>query len=253
MKGRFYGIGVGPGDPELLTLKGHRLLTQAAVLCYPETAAERGSIALSIVSQLVQGEKEHLPLAFPMTRNRESLEAAWREAAGRVLTRVHQGQDVAFITLGDPAFYSTYGYLVRRLREMDPEVQVETVPGVTAFSAGAAALNLALGEGKEKVAIVPSVEDPAALPEILRTFEGVILMKVHRNFSRVVDLITEEGRKGDAFFVSRLGHPGGFIEGDLDRLRGQELDYLSMIILRRREQDVGRGQGEGFPGWGEGN
>lgn len=231
MKGRFYGIGVGPGDPELLTLKGQRLLKEVAVLSYPEAEAGGERIALSIVSSLVQGEKEHLPLVFPMTRDQGALEASRWEAARQVLAQLHEGKDVAFVTLGDPSFYSTYGYLVRRIRQMDPEVRIETVPGVTAFCAGAAALNLPLGEGNDRVAIVPSVEDISSLPQVLQSFESVVLMKVHREFPRVIDILAQEGRKDDAFFLSRVGQPGGFIERDLDLLRERNLDYLSMIIV----------------------
>lgn len=238
MKGRFYCVGVGPGDPELLTLKGYRILREVPVICYPESAQDRESIARSIVSALVGEGKEYLGLRFPMVRDRAALEPHWEEAAERVLAQLVRGRDVAFITLGDPAFYSTYGYLVKKLREKDPGVRMETVPGVTSFSAGAAALNLTLAEGGERVAVIPAGADPAGLGETLRDFESVVLLKVHRAFPRLLEILDEAGRRGESVFLSRVGAADGFAETDLDALRGRELDYLSMVLVR--EGGVGR-------------
>lgn len=234
MTGRFYGIGVGPGDPELLTLKGRRLLQEVAVICYPESAPARESIALSIVASLVEGERDYLGLRFPMVTDRAVLENAWTEAAARVAAELERGRDVAFITMGDPSLYSTYAHLVRKLRCCCPGVTVETVPGVASFSAAAASLGLPLAEGGETLAIVPAAGSLAGLDQALREFDNLVLIKVHRQLPQIVEVLAREGRKEGAIFACRVGCAGGFIETDLDSLPGRELDYLSLIIVKRQ-------------------
>lgn len=158
MKGRFFGIGVGPGDPELLTLKGHRVLREVQVICSPRSAADRESIALSIARRFAGEGCEVLELVFPMSKDGENLERCWLEAARSIIRRLEQGKDVAFVTLGDPGLYSTYAYLVEKLRLLRPGVEIETIPGVTAFLACAAARNTPLARGEEKLAVLGGLQ-----------------------------------------------------------------------------------------------
>ncbi|MCL4516045.1 MAG: precorrin-2 C(20)-methyltransferase [Firmicutes bacterium] len=233
MKGRFFGVGVGPGDPELITLKGHRVLGGVQVVCSPRSAADRESIALSIAGRFTGEGCEIMELVFPMSRDGEALERRWLEAAGKIGSRLEQGKDVAFVTLGDPGLYSTYAYLVEKLRVLHPEVEIETIPGVAAFLACAAARNTPLAQGQEKLAVVPAPGNPADLHLALQNFENVVLMKVARNYDQVVQVLEDLHLKDKAFFASRCGLEGSFATDDLDSLLGQEKDYFSMLIVKR--------------------
>jgi precorrin-2/cobalt-factor-2 C20-methyltransferase len=115
--------------------------------------------------------------------------------------------DVAFLTLGDAGLYSTYGYLLPRLRRAAPDLEVETVPGVPSFCAAAARFNLSLAQGTEPLAVLPSAEDPEELRRLLRAFPNLVLMKVHRHYADILRVLEEEGRLEEAVLASRCGWP----------------------------------------------
>ena len=150
-KGKFYGIGVGPGDPELLTLKGRRLLEEADCIAAPKTHGEAGSTALRIVEQFIAG-KPLLELVLPMTHDKRQLEQAWADSAKAVMERLDAGQNVAFITLGDASLFSTLMYIFRPIKAAG--YAWELVPGINAPSAAAARLGIGLADGKEDLAIL---------------------------------------------------------------------------------------------------
>ena len=150
MKGKFYGIGVGPGDPELLTIKGKRILEEADYIATPKTKGDSESTALHIVSPYIEG-KEVIELVLPMTKDPAILEQAWNDGAKCIMEYLDQGKNVAFITLGDPSLFSTFMYVFRPVRAAG--YAWEIVPGVTAPSAAAAKLGIGLADGKENIAI----------------------------------------------------------------------------------------------------
>lgn len=259
MKGKFYGVGVGPGDPELLTIKACRVLREADVICAPRTGAGREGVALSIVGGIVGGEKEVLELPFPMTRDREELERCWEEAAGRIAALLAEGKKVAFVTLGDPTLYSTYTYVLKKIREAGPW-ETETVPGVPSFCACAAMAGVPLAEGEEKLAVVPLLKDPEVLPPLLRNFENVVVMKVGARYGDVLALLKSSGLAESSFLASRCGFPEGFVrplaeeppanaEGEGEKAgagggRKERPDYLSLLIVKRAKAGPGKGEGE---------
>jgi len=231
VKGMFYGVGVGPGDPELITLKGRRILQEADVICSPKSGADKEGIALSIVKEIIGEEQEVLELHFPMTRDRGELELCREKAAGRIIDLLKAGKKVAFITLGDPTLYSTYTYILQKIRRAGLE-EGETIPGINSFSACAAAAGMALAEGDEKLAVLPMVKDLNVLRMVLQNFENVVLMKVAGEFEEVVGVLEELDLKDRTVFASRCGLPGGFIEHDLDKVRQKKKDYLSLLIIK---------------------
>jgi precorrin-2/cobalt-factor-2 C20-methyltransferase len=232
MKGKFYGIGVGPGDPELLTIKAYRLLQQVDVLCIPKSRMEKESLALNVVRQSLDRDFRVLELLFPMSHDEEVLATHWDRAAEQVAAELAAGHNVAFITIGDPMFYSTYAYLLQRVRK-DPEVEVLTVPGVTAFAACASMINEPLTEKDERVAVIPAAYNLEDLREVLKSFDNLVLMKVNRNYDAVVDLLEETGLLDRAVYVSRCGYPDQFYTTDIKSLVGKEKDYMSVLIVRK--------------------
>lgn len=232
MPGKLYGVGVGPGDPQLLTLRAHQVLTSVPVVAVPVSRPGEDSLALRVVRPWLAAGQEVLELLTPMVWGPAELEPAWEKAVEELLRRLRRGLDVAFITLGDASLYSTYGYLVRRLGEAAPEIVVETVPGVPSFCAAAARLNLPLALGAEPLAILPVLEEPEELRSLLRTFPNLVLMKFHRRYADLIRVLAEEGRLHQAVLASRCGWEDEKLVLDLNGHGAQEMDYLSLIIVK---------------------
>lgn len=233
MRGKIYGLGVGPGDPELLTLKAYRVLKEVDFVCVPKSKAEKDSLALKVVKQAVDRDFEVLELIFPMTHDKEELTRHWDQAVENLADRLGKGAQAAFITIGDPMFYSTYAYILHRLKKHYPDIVVETVPGVTAFSACASFLNEPLTEGDEKLAVIPAAYGLEQVKEVLQNFENIVLMKVNRLYDRLIPLLKELGMLDKAVYVSRCGYEDQFYTTELEKLVGQDKDYMSMMLIRK--------------------
>lgn len=231
---RIYAVGVGPGDPELLTRKAERILRQAPVVCAPAASAGDSSHALSIVESLLDRSRQEIIIrVFPMRKDQDGLDAFWEEAAETVVSHVSAGRDVAFITIGDPFLYSTFLYLYRILRERYPQIPVEVVPGVSSVTAAAVAAGIPLAAASERIAILPATFEDEKLRRTLLDFDTVVLMKVNRVFDRVYALLKELGLDRKGAFVSRAGTADESVTFDLASLVGKKLDYLSLLIVKK--------------------
>lgn len=234
---KIYGIGVGPGDPELLTLRACRILKEVDMIIAPRSRKERESLAWSVVKGIVE-ERRDKPVVIqpisPMIKDREKLENHWRETAARVLKRGEKCRTIAFITLGDPSLYSTFYRFLRAIQrlsnkkeikmEMEIEIEVEVVPGITSFSACSALAKVPIAEGEESAVIIPRVESAA------RNFENIIYMKPV-NVQRMKNLL--KGEKCRAILGVRVGMQGqSIISGDLNEIP-EPRDYFSILIIRR--------------------
>jgi len=233
MKGKIYGIGVGPGDPELLTLKAFRVLKEVDILCVPKSKAEKESLALSIARGVVDRDFEILELLFPMTNDKDILQQHWDKAAGQMVKQARAGKSLAFITIGDPMFYSTYAYVLERVKKHHQDISIETIPGITAFAACSSLINEPLTEGDEKLIVIPAAYGISAIREALENYENVILMKVNRIYDEVAALLSEMGLLGNAVFVSRCGYENQFYSTDIQGQIGLEKDYMSIMIVRK--------------------
>lgn len=231
--GKLFGLGVGPGDPGLLTMRAAEVLKQVDVVCIPRSRAENDSVAMKIAAAYIADTAEIMEVSTPMVRDAAALEAEWQNGAEKIAAHLRAGKNVAFITIGDTMLFSTYTYLMKKVREIIPGVAVESVPGITSFSAAAAYLNAALAEGSEKLAIIPAIDDPGQLREIFSQFSNAVLMKVAGKYDQIVDVLDELGLKDKAVYMNRVGYPEQFVTFDLDSLRGTELDYLSLILVKR--------------------
>ena len=234
MPGKFYGIGVGPGDPELMTVKACRVLAETDVLCVPKSSADRESLALAVVEKMVPRDFERLELHFPMSKDPDVLKKSWDEAGDSVARQVEAGRRLAFVTIGDPMFYSTYGYVLRYLQNHHPDLATGTIPGITAFSACAAATQVPLVEAEETLAVVPAAYDPGKLKIALAAFDSVVVMKVNRRFPEVYGLLKELGLLGCAEYISRCGYADEYRTRDMDELLHRKLDYMSILLVRKR-------------------
>lgn len=231
--GKFYGIGVGPGSPDLLTVRAANILKAVDIVCVPRSSHDNESVALKVAKSYITGKTEILEISTPMTRDMAVLNAEWEMGAEKIAQQLMLGKSVAFITIGDAMLFSTYTYILKKLKALLPEVSIESVPGITSFSATAAFLNSALAEGSEKLAIIPAIEGPNELRTILTQFPNAVLMKVAGKFNEILDILDELDLKSKAVYVSKLGYPDQFITYDLDSLKNSKRDYLSLILVKR--------------------
>jgi len=241
-QGRLYLVGVGPGDPELMTCKAARILEQTKVWVAPKAKKNGNSSALQIAAaQIGMADKNVLELRFPMIKihlGREQaseVAQAWQEAAAVVWSHLEMGDDVAFPTLGDPALYSTAFYLLDTLQVRHPEVRVTIVPGITAMAACSARVCSPLGLGDDVVSIVPAAFDDGRLRTILTTFDAVVLMKVFRKMDRIVPLLDELGLTDKAVLIERCGMNDQRIYTDIRQTLNRDLHYFSTILVRKKQ------------------
>jgi len=235
-KGKLYGIGVGPGDPELLTLRAARILQRVPVIFCPEAKAGGGSNALEVVRSLLDRERQEVvPLGFPMKREPAVLKAAWEEAVDKIHDALAAGRDAAFITIGDSLLYSTFGYVLDMMKEKFPEIVCEIVPGVTSVTASAAAVQVPLARTGGRVLILPATYRMDEIREALEKNETVVLMKVNRVLGDVLDLLREMGLMEKTYLVSRCGTADEKVYRELSTVNPDEVDYLSTLIVLAKE------------------
>jgi len=232
--GIIYGIGVGPGDPELITVKAARLIGSVPVICAPRASADSESFALSIAKGYIDTSRQRVitPL-FPMSMDRAVLEKAWEDAAAEIAPELEKGSDVAFLTLGDPSLYSTYAYILAKVRTRLPDVTSVTISGVSSISLAAARAGVDLALGGERLAIMPVGRDMEAVKLALSQFDTVVLMKVNRSFPKLVALLDETGHLSGSVYVSRCGTDRERVVRDLKSIKDDELDYLSLVIVKK--------------------
>jgi len=236
--GTLLGVGVGPGDPELMTLKALRALKEAPVIAVPKSSnpsiIDAGSNALEIIKNSIDMDgKIILELSLPMTKDKAALKAGRDKAAAELAGMLEKGLDTAFVTLGDPMLYSTFSYLVPLVRQRLPDVRIEAIAGVTSFCAAACAAMLPLAEGGESVAVVPCAYDLEDVRQALKTSDTVILMKVNKALDGIIKLLEEESLLNNAVFVSKASRSDAEIVSDLKTLRGRDVGYFSLIIVKR--------------------
>lgn len=232
-KGKLYGVGLGPGDPGLVTLKAKEILDKVDTVFVPKGREDSSSWARKIVEAVVTTEKKIVELTFPMTTDKSILNKFWSTAASKIVNKINTGKEAAFVTIGDPFIYSTYIYLLRKLKQDFPEIEVESVPGVSAFNAASSRANFTLVEGCEKLAVVPVSRDLKGLREVLLSFDTVALMKVGSKLDKVLALLKELGLIKKAVLLSRLGHAGEKVVYDLASLKDKKIGYLSVILVKK--------------------
>ncbi len=228
-KGMLYGLGVGPGDPELLTVKAARVLRQADVVAVPDKGSGERT-ALHIVRDYVEG-KTILPCITPMVRDQAVLDAAHDRIADDLCALLEEGKTVAFITLGDPTVYATYLYVHRRVLERGYEAVL--VPGVPSFCAAAARLNISLCEGSERLMIVPASHKDVT--DCLHTDANLVFMKAGREIGALKETLRREGLLENASLVANCGMEG---EQVWPRFADtpEDTGYFSLVIVKRGER-----------------
>ncbi|MFH1136547.1 MAG: precorrin-2 C(20)-methyltransferase [Pseudomonadota bacterium] len=233
--GKFYGIGVGPGDPELMTIKAARIIERVDVVFAAQSTKNDYSQALANARPYLKEQARIVTLGFPMSRDERELAAAWNENAALVVRELKAGFASAFLTLGDPLLYSTFTYLYRAVRAIFPEVDCEIVPGVTSFQAAAALTGSVLAEQSENLFIASGVGCDDRLEKTLAAADNAVILKTYRQFDHICDVLDERGLKENSILVSCCGLENQRVERNLDALRGEKIPYLSLLLVKKNK------------------
>lgn len=232
MNGIFYGIGVGPGDPELLTVKAINTLKKINAVIAPKTEKKSGSLALSIVEKYLTSEVEIIFQTFPMVKDFAESKIIFENNKQEILNLIRAGKNVAFLTLGDPMFYSTYIYVFQLLKECD--VEIETIPGVPAFLAISSYIGRTLTFGNDILTVIPATADKEKIISALKISDTTVLMKVYKNFPEIVEMLDAEKMLDNAVLVSRCGLENEKILDDLKNHKDEKMNYLSTILTDKK-------------------
>ena len=228
--GTFYGIGVGPGDPELLTVKAIRAIKEVDVIIAPKTEKKEGSVALEIARPYLKSDIEIIYQVFPMVKDFAESPEIFISNKEEILKLLRENKNVAFLTLGDPMFYSTYIYIFKLLS--DEEINIETIPGVPAFLAIASKIGRPLAFGNDILSIIPATADIDKIDAALNSSNTSVLMKVYKNFGEIVNTLEAHSMAQQATLVSRCGLPDEKIITDISEHKNDRVNYLSTIITR---------------------
>ncbi|MDQ7783410.1 MAG: precorrin-2 C(20)-methyltransferase [Desulfomonilaceae bacterium] len=237
--GTLYGIGVGPGDPELITVKGARLLAECRHVFVPRGRLASDCLALSIARTHMNPRAVVEEIVFPMTSDPVELSREWDRQVRPIAEILQRGLDACYVTLGDTLLYSTYVHMLGALRRRLPDASVVTLPGVPAFSAVAALAEFPMGTGRETITIVPGTDDLANITRALAAGGTIILMKIGKRLKSVLNLLDREGVLDRAVFVSHAGLENEIVEKDLRKLRDDTRDEtgnLSVILVHGRDR-----------------
>jgi precorrin-2/cobalt-factor-2 C20-methyltransferase len=230
--GTLYGISVGPGDPELITLKGLRLLQKVPVVAFPAGIQAQPGIAQQIVAQWLSPNQVQLALTFPYVQDMAVLEVAWQVAAQQVWQYLNRGQDVAFTCEGDVSFYSTFTYLAQTLQQLHPEALIISVPGVCSPMAAAAVLGLPLTIRQERLVVLPALYSVGELEAVLDWADVVVLMKVSSVYEQVWQVLQRRSLLENSWVVERATLPDMVIYADLGDRPTLKLPYFSLLIVQ---------------------
>jgi precorrin-2/cobalt-factor-2 C20-methyltransferase len=229
MNGTLYGLGVGPGDPELITLKALRLLRSAPVIAYP--APEHGdSLARSIIAGHLPGGQTEIAIRMPMLVERFPAQEIYDRAAIEIGAHLEAGRDVAVLCEGDPFFYGSFMYLFGRMAERFP---VQVVPGVSSLTACAATSGAALVARNDVLTVIPAPLPPERLRDLLARTDAAAIMKLGRHFTKVRDVLNELGFSTHARYVERATMSNQRLL-PLDEVDPDTVPYFSMVLVHRR-------------------
>lgn len=235
--GRFTGIGVGPGPAGLIPVAALEALNAADLIYLPRARDSEASVARQCLAGLAVPDTKLREIAFQMDPDRSVLSQHYAELAGTVAAELRAGRNVAYLTLGDSLTYSTYGYLLAALRDALPALEHVTLPGITSFAAVASALSWPLGEGKERILILPCPDDMEALRADIASHDIVVLMKIGARLPAVLGLLNAMGIAQHCAFARRIGLPGEVLCDDVRTLSADASGYLATMLIRRTARE----------------
>ncbi|MCL2032476.1 MAG: precorrin-2 C(20)-methyltransferase [Methanomassiliicoccaceae archaeon] len=232
MKGKLYGVSIGPGDPELLTLKAKRTIEECGIIAYPVRVRGEHSTALNIVKGAIDvSGKQVLELVFSMSSDKAVRSSNYGDAITELTSALERGDDVCMITLGDATVYSTFMRVGKDIESRGYEMEV--VPGVPSFCDGAARAKIPLTIGTEGLAVVSAAEGSELFCNALDEFDNVVIMKAYGSIDRISEKIESLDHGADVFVVSNVGLDDQYV-GPLDKKR--KYGYFTTVIVKKRKE-----------------
>jgi precorrin-2 C20-methyltransferase len=231
-KGKLYGIGVGPGDPELIPLKSVRILKGVDVVFAAASSKNDYSIALEIARPHLGKDIQAIRLSFPMTADIEREKHVWKKNAETVIEYLNKGKDAAFITIGDPLTYSTYGYLIKEVKRLSLDTAISTIPGITSYQAAAALTNTPLTEGDESLLILSGLKEKDQLKNWIGKADNIVLLKAYRNMQEICSVIEEMDLTNKTTGVIHCGLDGEEVVTDIRKMIDKEPYYFTVLMIK---------------------
>lgn len=226
------GIGVGPGDPELITVKGLRLLQNTEVIAFPQGLNGKVGMAESIVNHWLKPNQIKLPLPFAFVNDDQKLTQCWQDSAHQVWKYLKLGQDVVFLSEGDVSFYSTFTYLAQTLQQLHPQVIIHTIPGICSPLAVSAVLGLPLTIKAQKLMVLPALYTMNDLEIALNTSDVLVLMKVSSVYPQVWEILAKRKLLNQSYIVEKATLPDMIIHRGLSDRPQLQLPYFSLLIVQ---------------------
>lgn len=235
VKGRFIGVGVGPGDPELLTVKAWRLIQSADVISY--LVNDKGdSQAKTIAKDAIEAAttvQHNIPIYMPMSTERGKANQAYDQGAVAIVEKLEQGLDVVFLCEGDPLFFGSFSYLLERLQD---RFSCEVVPGITSVNAAAATLVKPLTMLKETFAVISGRHSDEQILTALKQHDTLVIMKAGQARPRILSLLQASGRERDAQYLEYIGRDNQRIVNNVRELAVEAGPYFSLFVITRSER-----------------
>lgn len=237
---KFYGIGTGPGDSSLITLKAVETLKKIDILYTPESKKGGDSLALSIVKDYLPESLEIKSRHFPMNFDSGEKIVAWNKISEEIIDDVKLGKNVGFVTLGDPMIYSTYVYIMERLMG---SVDIETIPGISSFSNIASNHNFPLVMDREALVIIPCTMDEEKIDYALENYSSIVLMKVYKNFKKIIEKLEKNNLLDYSILVSNSSQNNEVVYENLRDVHLEDkISYLSTILVNKER--LAKSEGE---------
>jgi precorrin-2/cobalt-factor-2 C20-methyltransferase len=237
IKGSISAVGLGPGDPGLLTIKALEVIKDADIVITPKSAGKDDSVARVIVEKAAGKDKNFMEISYPMVRNSSERESGWKSAAEDIYKIVLEGKKVVFTTLGDLSIYSTFEYFRRAWKKIAPDIQIETVPGISSFQAAAAAAGSDLAIGGAGFCVIPLPENIEDLDKYLELHQTVAVMKISGRLNDLIEYLGSRGLLESSSFASHVSMENSLVVPDMSRMPpvDEKTGYLSLVLVHRRE------------------
>ncbi|MDJ0680993.1 MAG: precorrin-2 C(20)-methyltransferase [Xenococcaceae cyanobacterium MO_167.B52] len=230
--GILYGISVGTGDPDLITVKGLRILQTVDIVTFPQGIGDKLGVAEKIIRQWLKPQQTTIALDFPYVREQDILESAWQKSAKIIGQYLQQGKNVAFACEGDVSFYSTFTYLANTLKQLHPEAIIETVPGVCSPTAAASDLQIPLTVRNQRLTILPAMYTVEELETALDSAEVVVLLKVSSVYQQVWQILQKRGLLNSSWVVEKASYSDRKIYRNLQLHPNLKLPYFSLLLIQ---------------------
>lgn len=231
--GKLYGIGVGPGDPDLIPVKSVKILEKVDLIFAASSSKNNHSQAVNIAAPHIPESSQVIVLPFPMTKDMAAKKQAWEENAATIIAALEKGLHAAFLTLGDTMTYSTCGYIIQAVQKLAPHIEIETIPGITSYQAAAATANTPLMEGEESLLILSGVQGGDNLRKHMNSAENVVFLKAYKNMDDIVASVEEAGLIENSYGIINCSLEDQEIVRDIRELRDRDPRYWTLIVAKK--------------------